>query len=132
MESRFAGVPGLKSTFLAGDGRPYNVLLIVPDAADPVLADLTEAERKAYFQRVVRQANLDLAPYERVVEFAVLDREFSAEEGELTPKGSLRRKPSPRTSRACSAPLPPAHPAVARPHAGDPGLGAARPGPAGQ
>ncbi|MBD3221834.1 GNAT family N-acetyltransferase [bacterium] len=92
VESRFAGVPGIKSTFLAGDGRPYNVLLIVPDPDDPVIAGRSDAERDAYYHRVVSQANLDLAAYERVVNFAVLDREFSADEGELTPKGSLRRK----------------------------------------
>ena len=37
-------------------------------------------------------ANHDLAPYERVVNFAVLDRDFDIERGELTPKGSFRRK----------------------------------------
>lgn len=92
VESRFADVPGIKSTFLAGDGRPFNVLLIVPDPDDPVLQGLDSADRDAYFHRVVRQANLDLATYERVVEFTVLDREFSADQGELTPKGSFRRK----------------------------------------
>jgi len=92
VESRFVGVPGIKSTFLAGDGRPFNVLLMVPDLEDPVLQGLDTADREAYFHRVVRQANLDLTAYERVVEFAVLDREFSADHGELTPKGSFRRK----------------------------------------
>ena len=33
-----------------------------------------------------------MAPYERVVNFAVLEREFDAERGELTPKGSFHRK----------------------------------------
>ena len=46
----------------------------------------------AYFARIVAAANRDLAPYERVVDFAVLDRDFSLERGELTPKGSYRRK----------------------------------------
>jgi len=92
VESRFTGVPGIARTFLAGDGRPYNVLLVVPDRDDPVLGDLPAAEQQEYLRRVVRQANLDLAPYERVVNFAVLDRDFSAERGELTPKGSYRRK----------------------------------------
>ncbi|MEZ4387580.1 MAG: AMP-binding protein [Candidatus Krumholzibacteriia bacterium] len=92
VESRFAGVPGIKSAFLAGDGRPFNVLLIVPDDNDPVLQGLTPTDREAYFHRVVSQANLDLAAYERVVEFAVIDREFTADHGELTAKGTFRRK----------------------------------------
>ena len=92
VESRFSGVPGILRTFLAGDGRPYNVLLIVPDPTDPVLEGRAHPERDRYFHRVIRQANLDLAPYERVVNFAVLDRDFSADAGELTAKGSYRRK----------------------------------------
>ena len=91
-ESLFSGVPGVARTFLAGDGRPFNVLLIVPDRQDPVLRDLDESAQHLYFRRVIRQANLDLAAYERVVNFAVLDRDFSQEHGELTAKGSLRRK----------------------------------------
>lgn len=92
VEAKFAGVPGIKSTFLAGDGRAYNVVLIVPDLTDPVLLDLTDTDRDAYFRRVVRQANLDLAVYERVVNFAVLDRDFSTDQGELTAKGTFKRK----------------------------------------
>ncbi len=92
VESRFTDVPGIMRTFLAGDGKPYNVLLIVPDLDDPVLQGLDEIERHEYFRRMVRQANLDLTPYERVVNFAVLPRDFSADEGELTAKNTYRRK----------------------------------------
>ena len=93
VEQLFEGVPGIRRTFLAGDGRDDNVLLIVPDLEAPLLAELTsEEERQAYFGRIVAEANLDLAPHERVVGFAVLDRDFSLERGELTPKGSYRRK----------------------------------------
>ena len=45
-----------------------------------------------YLRRIVAAANRDLATYERVVDFAVLPRDFSLEAGELTPKGSYRRK----------------------------------------
>ncbi len=92
VEARFSGVPGIQRAFLAGDGRPFNVLLIVPDAQDAVLQGLGPAEQHQYFRRLIRQANLDLAAYERVVNFAVLDRDFSAAHGELTPKGSFRRR----------------------------------------
>ncbi len=93
VEQLFEGVPGIRRTFLAGDGRDDNVLLIVPDLEAPLLAELTsEEERQAYFARIVAEANLDLAPHERVVGFAVLDRDFSLERGELTPKASYKRK----------------------------------------
>ncbi len=93
VESRFAGVPGVKSVFLVGDGRPHNVLFIVPDRGDEVLkAALDPESERAYYRRIISAANLDLAPYERVVNFAVLDRAFDPARGELTAKGSFNRK----------------------------------------
>ncbi|HQR68897.1 MAG TPA: AMP-binding protein, partial [Thermoanaerobaculia bacterium] len=93
VEQLFEGVPGVRRTFLAGDGRDDNVLLIVPDPEAAIFADLAgDEERQEYFARIVAEANLDLAPHERVVGFALLDRDFSLERGELTPKGSYRRK----------------------------------------
>jgi long-subunit acyl-CoA synthetase (AMP-forming) len=93
VEQRFAEVPGIRRTFLVGDHRVYNVLLIVPDPDDPVQqGDPHGQVARDYFHRIVNAANRDLLPYERVVNFAVLDRDFDAERGELTPKGSYRRK----------------------------------------
>ena len=93
VESRFHAVPGIKRSFLVGDHRSYNVLLIVPDPEDPVLESAPDDfSRREYFHQIVATANEDLAPYERVVNFAVLDRDFALERGELTPKGSFQRK----------------------------------------
>jgi long-chain acyl-CoA synthetase len=93
IEQKLTHVPGIARSFLVGDGREYNVLLIVPDLSDPVLSDGPESERTLeYFQQVVTTANQGLAPFERVVNFAVLDRDFERERGELTPKGSFQRK----------------------------------------
>jgi GNAT superfamily N-acetyltransferase len=84
-------VPGIKGVFLVGDGRDSNVLLIVPDLEDKVL-QTTESSVQEYFHQIVAAANADLAPYERVVNFAILDRDFELDRDELTPKGSYRRK----------------------------------------
>jgi long-chain acyl-CoA synthetase len=93
VENKLAGVPGIKRTFLVGDGRPTNVLFIVPDLSDEVLRPvLAQDDGRAYYRRIIGAANLDLAPYERAVNFAVLDRDFEADRGELTPKGSYNRK----------------------------------------
>ncbi len=93
VESLFEGVPGIKNSFLAGDGRSYNTLLIVPDTSDEVLRSLTtEEERREYFNQIVTTANPGLPAFERVVNFAIVDRDFSLDEGELTAKGSFRRK----------------------------------------
>jgi long-subunit acyl-CoA synthetase (AMP-forming)/GNAT superfamily N-acetyltransferase len=93
IEQKLAHVPGITRSFVVGDGRDYNVLLIVPDLDDPVLSEGLGSEKTTeYFKQVVSTANLDMAPYERVVNFSILDRDFQREKGELTPKGSFQRK----------------------------------------
>ncbi len=93
VERRFRSVPGIRRTFLVGDHRSANVLLIVPDPGDPVLRDAPDEEsRREYFHQIVAAANESLAPYERVVNYALLERDFDPARGELTPKGSYRRK----------------------------------------
>jgi len=93
VEKLYDDVPGIKRAFLVGDGRAYNSLLIVPDRDDPVLVNAVSTEAiQDYFDQIVTAANSDLAAFERVVNFALLDRDFSLDEGELTAKGSYRRK----------------------------------------
>jgi long-chain acyl-CoA synthetase len=93
VEQRFTDVPGIRRTFLVGDNRAYNVLLIVPDPEDAVIKASPGPENiREYFHQIVTAANQDLAPYERVINFAVLDRDFEVDRAELTPKGSYRRK----------------------------------------
>ena len=93
IEQKFNGVPGVIHAFLVGDARPYNVLLIVPDKDDTVVKSQTDEESlRKYFHQIVQAANKGVAPYERVVNFSVLDRAFSQDNKELTPKGSFNRK----------------------------------------
>ena len=92
IEKKFHKVPGIKNVFLVGDNRPYNVLLIVPDKADALFNSLQADNLTEYYHQIVMAANTDVAPYERVINFAVPDREFSREKGELTPKDSYNRK----------------------------------------
>ncbi len=93
VEDQFADVAGIHRVFLVGDHRPWNTLLVVPDLDDPVLRDAPdEHSRHEYFGHVIAAANRRLAPFERVVTYAPLDRDFSEARGELTPKGSFRRK----------------------------------------
>ena len=93
VERALENVAGVRRAFLVGDGRSWNVLLIVPDREDPVLVAMASpAEEREYFQRIVVAANQTLAPYERAIDFAVLERDFDAEHDELTPKQTYRRK----------------------------------------
>ncbi len=93
IEQRFTDVPGIKRTFLIGDGRAYNVLLIVPDHSDPIIqGTATDEYIREYFRQIVTAVNEDLPSYERVVNFAILERDFEVPMGELTAKGSYRRR----------------------------------------
>ena len=92
VEKKFNDVPGIENAFLVGDARDYNVLLIVPDQDEKLTAVLSEEERENYFKNIVTAANQELMPYERVVNIALLERDFDINKGELTPKGSFRRK----------------------------------------
>jgi len=93
VEKKFIDVPGVKRAFLVGDGHPYNVLFIVPNLEDPVLQrSATPEQKRDYFHQIVAAANQDLAPYERIVNFSILDRDFKIENKELTPKGTFNRK----------------------------------------
>jgi len=93
VEQKYTDVPGFERVFLVGDHRNYNVLLIVPSLGDPIVEDGPNSEKAhAYYHRIITLANAELSPFERVINFAVLDRDFSLEEGELTPKGSYRRQ----------------------------------------
>jgi long-chain acyl-CoA synthetase len=93
VEQKFADVPGIKRAFLVGDHRNSNVLLIVPDNEDPILIGASDQTAvQDYFRQIITAANVDLANRERVLNFAVLERDFSKDKGELTPKGSYKRK----------------------------------------
>lgn len=93
VEKLFINVPGIKQTFLVGDARPYNVLMIVPDLNDPILSNyLKDNNKEEYFHQIITAANKELAPYERIINYTLLERDFSADKGELTPKASFNRK----------------------------------------
>ena len=93
VEQKFNDVPGIRNVFLVGDGRDYNVLLIVPDTEEQLLKVAAgEQQRERYFKNIVTAANQELMPFERIVNIALLDRDFDIHRGELTAKGSFRRK----------------------------------------
>jgi long-chain acyl-CoA synthetase len=94
IENLFRDFDSVASVFLVGDHRPYNTALIWPnwDVAEIDLREMSRDELRAHFRSFVVTANTFLSPFERIVDFAVIDRAFSADHGELTPKGTFRRK----------------------------------------
>lgn len=94
IENMFQDFDAVKSVFLVGDGREYNTLLIYPDPEHKTLdlARTSEEEVRVYFSSLVSSVNSFLPSYERIVNFALVGRDFSAAEGELTSKGTYKRK----------------------------------------
>ena len=105
LEAKLKRSAWVSEAVLLGDRRPYVVCLLVPDFAaleaeargrgwtSPSRRELVDRpEVRALFQAEVDGLNAELARFEQVKRFAVLDRELSMEAGELTPKLSVRRK----------------------------------------
>jgi len=107
VEALFADFPEITRVFAVGDGRDYVTLLIRPnvDYPEPAFRRLSETARRDYFRGLVVSCNRFLAPFERIVSFALIDRDFSAEQGELTPKGSFRRPAVERNFRDAIEPM---------------------------
>ena len=89
IENLFKMEPLVNQVLLVGDKKPYVTALLTLNMAQ---AQNMEAEpvTKAV-QGAVSRVNKQLADFERIRRFKVLDREFSIEHGELTPTMKLRR-----------------------------------------
>jgi long-chain acyl-CoA synthetase len=94
IENLFRDFESVGRIFLVGDHRQYNTALIYPnpDLDELDLRTLSAEDLKSHIRSLVVSANSFLAPYERIVDFAIIDRDFDAERGELTAKGTFRRK----------------------------------------
>jgi long-chain acyl-CoA synthetase len=100
IESRLEHDRYIKASLVVGDERPYVVALIVPDwealrADNGLLGEAgspaNDAALRARFSATVNEVNTGLASFETVKYFALLDRDFTEAEGELTPTLKKRR-----------------------------------------
>jgi long-chain acyl-CoA synthetase len=105
IESLFLSNKYIEQFMLIGDRRMFLTALIVPDfdalkeyADSRGIAYATNTDLAAHptitelIQTNIHQIQKDLANYERVRKFTLLDRQFSIEEGELTPTQKIRRR----------------------------------------
>jgi long-chain acyl-CoA synthetase len=94
----------VSQAIVVGDRRPYVAALITLDAEeigrwaagrglDGDLAELAGDERvRELVQGIVDDVNRERSRYEQIRRFAIVPREFTAEEGEVTPTLKLRRR----------------------------------------
>jgi len=94
IENLFREFESVGRVFLVGDHREYNTLLVYPNPAYQSLdfASMSIHEIRDHFRSLVTSVNQFVAPFERIVDFYVIDRDLDADKGELTPKGTPRRK----------------------------------------
>jgi long-chain acyl-CoA synthetase len=79
----------VSQALVVGDRRPYVAALITLDEGEVAKAN---GDVHAFVEEVVEGVNRDLSRYEQVKRFAIVSREFSAEEGEVTPTLKLKRR----------------------------------------
>ena len=104
LEALFKTEPLVSQIILIGDKQPFVTALftINPGAAEVIkgmedlqgkpIAELAAAAPvQAEIKRAVQRANKQLAQYEQIRKFRVLDREFTIDDGELTPTMKVRR-----------------------------------------
>ena len=106
IENLLKSSPYIAEIMLVADGRPYVTALIVPDferfeaegigevnssgSLDP--ADLVQSKQVLrLIEYEISRLSAGLAEYERIVRFTLMPREFSIEEGELTPTMKIKR-----------------------------------------
>ena len=94
IENLFRDFEYVQQVFLVGDHKPFNTVLIYPNLnhTDNVIQKMNKEERHNYFASVVVTVNKFLAPFERILDFRLIDRPFDADKGELTPKGTYKRR----------------------------------------
>jgi long-chain acyl-CoA synthetase len=81
----------ISQVLVVGDRRPYVTALITLDE-DELAGGNGLRDVQALVQRVVDDVNRDLSRHEQVKRFAIVPRQFSAEEGEITPTLKLKRR----------------------------------------
>jgi long-chain acyl-CoA synthetase len=79
----------ISQAVIIGDRRPYVTALIT---LDPAEMQTVSGDPQELVQEIVDEVNRDRVRVEQIKRFAILPRDFTQEQGELTPTLKLRRK----------------------------------------
>jgi long-chain acyl-CoA synthetase len=89
LETALKSAKLVSQALVVGDRRPYIVALISLDEDEA--AGRSASELESAVQEIVDAVNRDRARFEQIKRFAILDRDFSVDEGELTPTMKVKR-----------------------------------------
>ena len=94
IENLFQDFEAIKSVFLVGDGKEFNTLLLYPDPKNKNInhEKMLLNEKRTYYNSLVFSVNSFLPPYERIVNYAIISRDFQHDRDELTTKNTYKRK----------------------------------------
>ena len=90
LENVLKTAPLISQALVVGDRRPYVAALITVDPA--VAEGLSPGQGQERVEAIVDGVNAELSRFEQIKRFRILEREFSAEEGEVTPTLKLKRR----------------------------------------
>jgi long-chain acyl-CoA synthetase len=86
LENALKTHPIISQALVVGDRRPYVAALVT------LVEDASRENAEAEVQRAVDEVNRDLSRFEQIKRFAILPRDFNAEDGEVTPTLKLKRR----------------------------------------
>ncbi len=105
LEGRLKTSKWISEAVMLGDQKPYCVALLIPNFANLQIEAkargwpqetraelLRHPEVRALYQAEIDKLNADLAGFETIKKFELLDRDLSPEAGELTPTLKVRRR----------------------------------------
>jgi len=94
IENLFQDFEAIRSVFLVGDGKEFNTILLYPEPENDAvnLDTMSPEEIRIYFSSLVFSVNTFLPPYERIVNYAIIPRDFNHDNNELTLKNTFKRK----------------------------------------
>lgn len=94
----------VNQVFVFGDGRPYNVALVVPDTdalerwcTENGISERGEAANRhervlSLFREEIDKHSRDFKQFEKIKKLEIIEEEFTVENGLLTPKMSVKRR----------------------------------------
>jgi long-chain acyl-CoA synthetase len=94
IEQRFADDPFLAHVVVYGDAKKYLVagVWLNDDAVRAQIGDVASEAKRAFVQQRIDKVNAQLASYESIKAFAIMDPPLTVEAGLLTPTLKVRRK----------------------------------------